>query len=56
MKRTARKQQADAGKQPVTVDRARLHAAHGGLDTAGRIEGPLALWVPSQHNELLVRV
>jgi hypothetical protein len=56
MKRTRCKQPSASSKRAVVLDPPRLNAAHGGLDTAVRIEGPPALWIPSQHNELLVRV
>ena len=56
MKQTTRKQQTCSGKQPVTVDRTRLSAARGGLDSGVRVTGPPVPWIPSQHNELLVRV
>jgi len=55
MKRTTRKSPSDTSKQP-TVDRAWLSAVRGGVDIAARIAGPPATWIPSQHNELLVRV
>jgi hypothetical protein len=54
MKRTQRKQPSTSGKDAIALDAARLNTAHGGVDIAARIEGPLASWVPSQHNELLV--
>ena len=55
MKRTQSKTPRTSGERAVTLDPTRLDAARGGggLDIAVRIEGPLAPWVPSQHNELL---
>jgi hypothetical protein len=54
MKRTTRKQPTHSGEQPVTVGRARLSTARGGLDLAVDVAGAPAPDVPLQHNELLV--
>lgn len=58
MRRTLRRLPTASGKRILVLDPDRLIAARGGggLDIVVRIEGPLAAWIPSQHNELLVTV